>query len=58
MNTLCFVIWMIGWPFANGISLAYSAKCGIVFSEKVRGIAAIINFLIWIFIATLLWGKC
>jgi hypothetical protein len=55
MSTLAFVIWMIGWPLGWQIALAYSKKCNLEYSEEVRDIASLFQFVTWIVIGILLW---
>lgn len=57
MTTLAFVAWVIGWPTACQWQLAYSKKCGIEYSEAVRGFAALIQMTVWVGIACLIWNN-
>ena len=55
MKHLSFVIWLIGWPFLNDVSKYMQRKAGKEYDEKTEATSAFLEFLIWVFIAVVLW---
>jgi len=60
MKLIAFVIWMIGWPISCAAVAYFQAKVRSLFglemySNSVIGLAALVNTIIWIFIAITLW---
>jgi len=50
MRNIAFVIWTLGWPLVNSISIFLIHLRGIDYSDTDRGTMSLIFFVIWIFV--------
>lgn len=57
MEILCFVLWMIGYPFASSITGYLAFLSGRTYSYNVRVISALLNISIWFYVGSLIWSK-
>ena len=57
MAILAFVIWLLGWHWCCTYSRVRRREAGIIDSNQIVGISAIVELVVWIWIASLIWGK-
>lgn len=57
MEMLCFVLWMIGYPFASSITGYIAFISGRTYSDNVRFVSALLNIVIWFYVGSLIWSK-
>lgn len=57
MDNLPFVIWMIGYPLVNTLSLYFAHLRGEEYSEGTKFLGAVITLVVWVYVATLLYHK-
>ena len=55
MKRLSFVIWTMGWPFICAIAGALSELSGHQASDDAQFFAAVVDLMIWVCVAVMLW---
>jgi hypothetical protein len=57
MENLPFVIWLIGYPLVNTLSLYSAYLRGEEYDEGTKFLGAVTIIVIWVYVATLLYHK-
>jgi len=52
MKRLSFVLWTMGWPFICEVANCHSSR---TYSDDVQFFAAVVDLMIWVCVATMLW---
>jgi hypothetical protein len=53
-----FLVWMLGYPLVSLVqTLVYERFLGRTYSEGVRGVAAILDGALWLWVGVLLWRR-
>ncbi len=55
MENIAFVIWMLGFPLVRIIEGYVSFLIGVNYSDNIKFVAAIVNILLYIFVALRLY---